>query len=152
MGRKSCLRCKGKTLLGDVNKHFVFKSLFALLPRVNFPANNLNFHWRWRWLDRIQAIFLNLFYFTGDSESLSEMSVTSHNWSYHPSTNNNPHIICICTLLLTMFSLNTQKKPTSLDKIKKLGHVKSSLLKIVLIMSLGLKAKLEVEIVSLCSV
>ena len=46
----------------------------------------------------------------------------------------------------------TQKKPTSLDKIKKLGHVKSSLLKIVLIMSLGLKAKLEVEIVSLCSV
>ena len=33
----------------------------ALLPQVNFPANNFNFHWRW-W-DRIQAIFLNLFYF-----------------------------------------------------------------------------------------
>ena len=28
------------------------------------PANNLNFHWRWRWWDRIQAIFFNLFYFT----------------------------------------------------------------------------------------
>ena len=24
---------------------------------------NLNFHWRWRWWDRIQAIVLNLFYF-----------------------------------------------------------------------------------------
>ena len=36
---------------------------FALLPQVNFPTNNLNFHWRWRWWDRIQAIFLNLFYF-----------------------------------------------------------------------------------------
>ena len=36
---------------------------FALLPQVNFHANNLNFHWRWRWWDRIQAIFLNLFYF-----------------------------------------------------------------------------------------
>ena len=27
MGGKSSLRCKGKTLLGDVNKLFVFKSL-----------------------------------------------------------------------------------------------------------------------------
>ena len=35
---------------------------FTLLPQVNFPANN--FHWRWRWWDRIQAIFLNLFYFS----------------------------------------------------------------------------------------
>ena len=29
-----------------------------------FPAHNLNFQWRWRWWDRIQATFLNLFYFT----------------------------------------------------------------------------------------
>ena len=36
---------------------------FALLPQVNFPANSLNFHWRRRWWDRIQAIFLNIFYF-----------------------------------------------------------------------------------------
>ena len=35
---------------------------FALLPKVNFPTNNLNFHWRW-W-DGIQAIFFNLFSFT----------------------------------------------------------------------------------------
>ena len=28
---------------------------------VNFPANHLNFHWRW--LDQIQAIFLDPFYF-----------------------------------------------------------------------------------------
>ena len=31
------------------------------MSQVNFPSNNLNFHWRW-W-DWIQAIFLNIFYF-----------------------------------------------------------------------------------------
>ena len=31
--------------------------------QVKFSAHNLNFHWRWRWWDQIQAIFLNLFYF-----------------------------------------------------------------------------------------
>ena len=50
-------------MLGDVNKLFVFKSLL-LLPQVNFAPQNLNFHWRWRWWDQIQAIFLNLIYFT----------------------------------------------------------------------------------------
>ena len=60
----------GKFAWGVKGKSIVFKSLFditrqcfALLPRVNFPVNNLNFHWRWRWQDQIQAIFLNLFYF-----------------------------------------------------------------------------------------
>ena len=46
MGGKVCLRC------------FVF-----CLIQGNFPANNLNFHWRWRWWDQIQDIFLNIFYF-----------------------------------------------------------------------------------------
>ena len=41
----------------------ITQQCFALLPQVNFPANNLNFHWRWRWWDQIQAIFLNFFYF-----------------------------------------------------------------------------------------
>ena len=50
-------------MLGDVKKHFVFKSFFAFTHQANFPANNLNFHWRWRLWDRIQAIFLNLLYF-----------------------------------------------------------------------------------------
>ena len=47
------------------NKKFVYitQQCFALLPQVNFPDNNLNFHWRWRWWDQIQAIFLNFFYF-----------------------------------------------------------------------------------------
>ena len=55
------------SLLVIVNKLLKIKFVditqqyFALLPQVNFPANNLNFHWRW-W-DQIQAIFLNLFYF-----------------------------------------------------------------------------------------
>ena len=37
MGQKVCLRCKSKTLQGIGNK-----LCFALLPEVNFPANNLN--------------------------------------------------------------------------------------------------------------
>ena len=61
MGGKVTLRCKGKTLLGDVNKLFVFKSLFT--PQTNFPDHDLNFHWRWRWWDWIQATFKNIFYF-----------------------------------------------------------------------------------------
>ena len=43
MGEKVCLRCKGKALLGIVNKLLKTKC-FALLPKVNFPAHNLNFH------------------------------------------------------------------------------------------------------------
>ena len=49
MGGKGCLWYKGKTLLGKQtfeNKKFVdiTKQCFALLPQVNFPPNNLNFH------------------------------------------------------------------------------------------------------------
>ena len=40
MGRKVCLRCKGKTLLGDVNKLFVFKSLLTI------PSNGLHLHFK----------------------------------------------------------------------------------------------------------
>ena len=41
----------------------ITQQCFALLHQENFPANNLNFHWRWRCWDPIQAIFLNIFYF-----------------------------------------------------------------------------------------
>ena len=43
----------------QVNKKFVdiTQQCFALFPEINFPANNLNFHWKWRWLDQIQATF-----------------------------------------------------------------------------------------------
>ena len=30
---------------------------FAFTPQTNFPAHILNFHWRWRWWDWIQATF-----------------------------------------------------------------------------------------------
>ena len=50
-GGKVCSRCKGKTLLGIVNKLLktkkyvdITKQCFASLPQVDFPANNLNFH------------------------------------------------------------------------------------------------------------
>ena len=52
MGGKVCLRCKGKMMLGIMNKLLKTKHLLtspsalccALLPQVNFPANYLNFH------------------------------------------------------------------------------------------------------------
>ena len=63
MGRKVYLRLWGKTLLGDVNKHSFWKVCWQCpTPPANFPTHDLNFHWRWRWWDKIQAIFLNLFY------------------------------------------------------------------------------------------
>ena len=67
MGRKVFLMCKGKTTFE--NKKFVdiTQQCFAFFPQVNFPANNLNFHWRW-W-DQVQAIFL-IFFLLYDKMSL----------------------------------------------------------------------------------
>ena len=54
-------------MLGVVNKLcwqcFVdnAQQCFAFTPQANFPAHNLNFHWRRR--DWIQATFYNFFYF-----------------------------------------------------------------------------------------
>ena len=43
----------------------VTQQCFAFIPKANFPAHNLNFHWRLRWWDQIQATYLfkNLYYF-----------------------------------------------------------------------------------------
>ena len=66
MSGKICLRSIGKTLLStNFWKQKVcwhHPACFALLPQVNFPYNNLNYQWSWRWWDWTQAIFLNLFY------------------------------------------------------------------------------------------
>ena len=41
-----------------VSTNFLFsKVCFAFKPQANFPAHNFNFHWSWRWWDRIQATF-----------------------------------------------------------------------------------------------
>ena len=63
VGGKVCLRHCQQTF---EKKKFVdiTQQCFAFTPQANFPAHNLNFHWRWRWCDQIQAIFLNLLYFT----------------------------------------------------------------------------------------
>ena len=39
-------------------------SMFCLITFSKLSPNNLNFHWRWRWWDRFNAISLNLYYFT----------------------------------------------------------------------------------------
>ena len=49
MGGKICLRHKGKTLLGIVNKFLYSKVCWkhpAMFCLYTFPAHNLNFHWR----------------------------------------------------------------------------------------------------------
>ena len=37
--------------------HSVKIQIIAFTHQANFPAHNLNFHWRWRWWDQIQATF-----------------------------------------------------------------------------------------------
>ena len=59
MGGKLCSKCKGKTLLGSCQQTFCFQKFvdnaqqcFAFTPQSNFPAHDLNFHWRWRrWIE-----------------------------------------------------------------------------------------------------
>ena len=48
----------GKVVWGLKAKHCLAQQCFAFTPQANFPTHNLNFHWRWRWWDQIQAIFL----------------------------------------------------------------------------------------------
>ena len=74
-------------MLGDVNKLFSFQNFidnaqqcFAFTPQANFPTHNLNFHWRWRWWDQIQAIFLNIFYFTIKSSKNFEYFFKDQEW------------------------------------------------------------------------
>ena len=70
IGGKIWLRCKGITLLGLSTNFWKQKVCWhspAMFCLITYPANNLNFHWRWRWWDQIQAIVLNLFYYTKGS-------------------------------------------------------------------------------------
>ena len=41
-------------------------AMFCLYTSSKLYRHNLNFQWRWRWWDRMQAIFLNNFYFIDD--------------------------------------------------------------------------------------
>ena len=84
-----CLRCEGKKFLGIVNKLLKTKKklfqkfvditqhCFTSLRFVNFPANNLNFHWSWRWWHQIKAIVLNLFYFINKNFTSSQVKELS---------------------------------------------------------------------------
>ena len=57
MGRKFCLRHKGKTFCFH---KFIdnAQQYFAFTPQANFPAHYLNFHWRLRWWDWIFSTLL----------------------------------------------------------------------------------------------
>ena len=43
-------------------------AMFCLITLGKISRQFLNFPWRWRWWDQIQAIFLNLFYFKVGSD------------------------------------------------------------------------------------
>ena len=86
--RKVCFRCKQKVC-------GITQQCFALLSQVNFPAKNLNFYWRWRWCNQIQAIFLNIFYFKWKIEkcfianfesklgsAMKTLSKSNSHWNY----------------------------------------------------------------------
>ena len=100
MNGKVCLRCKGKTLPGFVNKLFVFKSLLkmssyvAFTPQANFPVHNLNFHWRSRWWDQIQAIFSNLLYFEFSSWRVAR---------FFADFKSSVHLHTYCTIVIFSF-------------------------------------------------
>ena len=62
--QESSLEVWRQNIAGRCQQAFCFQKFvditqqcFALLPQVNSPNNNLNFHWRCRWCDRIQATF-----------------------------------------------------------------------------------------------
>ena len=63
--RRQCDIWIRKNIAG-CHQTFFFKSL--LTTPANFPAHNLNYHWRW-W-DWIQATFQNLFYFMQEENHL----------------------------------------------------------------------------------
>ena len=74
--QESLLEVTRQNIAGWCQQFFCFQKFvvsaqqyFAFTTQVNFPANNLNFRWRQRWWDRIQAIFLNLFYFISCSSA-----------------------------------------------------------------------------------
>ena len=63
---KVYLMCKGKNFVDNTQQ------CFAFTPQANFPAHNLNFHWRWGWWDWIQVTFKNLLYFIDNDETADE--------------------------------------------------------------------------------
>ena len=67
-----------------------------------FPAHNLNFPWRWRWWDWIQAILLNLFYFT-KVDQLPILKV------------NNLFVRCRCCFNSKLFCQTPRKRKTNFE-------------------------------------
>ena len=62
--QESLLEVMRQNIAGWCQQTFCFQKFvdyaqhcFAFTPQANFLAHNLNFHWRWRWWDQIQATF-----------------------------------------------------------------------------------------------
>ena len=73
----------------------ITQQCFALLPQVNFHANNLNFHWRCRWWDWIQDIYWNLFYFKKqilEKKPISSYFLSNLGWWTKKNHQENSHL------------------------------------------------------------
>ena len=84
---------------------------FAFTPQANFYAHILNFHWRLRLWDQMQAIFLNIFSFNGYlTQGDSLMAASSF------------LIYALKLLLLANATLKQNAKIRGLDGIRHTGH------------------------------
>ena len=115
-----------------MSTNFLFSKVFwqvdnaqqclAFTPQANFPTHNLNFHWRWRWWDRIQDTFWNLFYFTyifgfrsENSKTTSAVVQTIHIAFLSAFEKvNNLGQLCSFWVLRTAYSQSTAKNAMSL--------------------------------------
>ena len=72
MSRKVCWRCKGKTILGDLNKLFF---------QVNFPAKNLNFHFKVKAMG-LNPGFMNIHILLLKMQSFYNISDSNLSWDH----------------------------------------------------------------------
>ena len=86
MGRKVCLSCKGKTLLG-LSTNFWKQKVWWHRPAMFCLITSSKLSWRWRWWYWNQAIFLIFFYFK--SRKCKFVKALKHHWLSKRLTNHN---------------------------------------------------------------
>ena len=122
----------GKFSWGGKAKRFAFKSLLTttrnVLPLflIKLSRSYLNFHWRWRWLDQIQATFLkkillySILLFFGDwtwdtsHTFFSRWSINQIKWKIsHCVRSQLLHLtnVVVCLLCFQKIHKNLQKTP-----------------------------------------
>ena len=100
---------------------------FAFTPQANFPAHNLNFHWRWRWWDQIQATFETFSTLLMAQIEIFGQRVPKAIFVFHRKNRQRPFGILCITFIMTIdqeigkitFATNNKKKPIEASWITK---------------------------------